>query len=240
MTTWNERFRQGDYPRDPEPSALLKRYVETFPEGRAMDVAAGTGRNAVFLAESGYEVDAVDRSRAGLEIAVENAEARGVADRLHPVRADLTEYAFPTDAYDVVTISFYRAVDRLPDIKASLKPGGMLFVEHHLRTTDDVQSGPSGDRYRFAANELLAVCLDTTVLHYEAGRERRGRSAGDRETGEASEADQREASEEASGEQGRPARGETDGRVGAVARIVARNSTGQRQSYPFVPDPGDA
>jgi len=200
MTTWDERFRRGEYPRDPDPARLLEGYVDRLPDGRALDVATGTGRNAVFLAEHGYEVDAVDRSQAGLEVAVENARDRGVADRLNPVRADLEEYAFPVDAYDVVTISFYRAIDRLPGVKAALKPGGVLFFEHHLRTTDPVDLGPPGDRYRFAANEPLRACLDMTVLGYEAGREERA-----------------------------------DGKVSAVARVLARDSTGQRQSYPFVP-----
>ena len=201
MTTWDERFRAGEYPRDPDPAELLERYVGAFPDGRAADLATGTGRNAVFLAERGYEVDAIDRSRVGLEVAVKNAEARGVADRLNPVRADLSEFSFPEATYDVVTVSFYRTVDRLPDVRDALIDGGVLFVEHHLRTTDDVDLGPSGDRYRFAANELLRSCLGLTVLHYEAGRERR----------------------------------EADGAVGATARILARNSTGQRQSYPFAP-----
>ena len=200
MTTWDERFRAGEYPRDPDPAELLERYVGAFPDGRAADLATGTGRNAVFLAERGYEVDAIDRSRVGLEVTVENAEARGVADRLNPVRADLSEFSFPEATYDVVTVSFYRAVDRFPDVKAALKPGGYLFVEHHLRTTDPVEAGPSGDRYRFAADELLYACLDLTVLHYAAGREVR-------EGGEAA----------------------------ATARIVARNTTGGRQSYPRLP-----
>jgi SAM-dependent methyltransferase len=246
MTTWDERFRRGEYPTDPDPAALLARWVDRFPDGRALDVATGTGRNAVFLAERGYEVDALDRSRTGLEITAERARDRGVADRLNPIRADLTEYAFRADAYDVVTISFYRAVDRLPDVRDALTDGGVLFVEHHLRTTDDVDLGPSGDRYRFATNELLRACLDLTVLHYEAGRERREadrREASDRASGRTDrregrhasrEADPREAAERASGE---AASRDADGKTGATARIVARNTSGQRQPYPFVPKP---
>lgn len=113
------------------------------------------------------------------------------------MQADVPTYEFPTDTYDLVTISFYRAVDRFADIKASLTEGGVLFLEHHLRTTDPVSSGPSGDRYRFAANELLRSTLDLTVLTYEERTESR-----------------------------------SDGRNAAVARVVARNASAQRQSYP--------
>ena len=46
-TTWDERFRRGDYPADPDPTGLLRRRVDTLPDGRALDVATGTGHNAV-------------------------------------------------------------------------------------------------------------------------------------------------------------------------------------------------
>jgi len=61
---------------------MLERYVDSAHPGRALDVATGTGRNAVHLAAEGYEVDAVDQSRAGLEIARERAADRGAADRV--------------------------------------------------------------------------------------------------------------------------------------------------------------
>lgn len=68
MTTWDERFRDGEYPQDPEPSPVLRRYIDALPDGRALDVATGMGRNAVFLAAHGYQVDGIDRSREGLKI----------------------------------------------------------------------------------------------------------------------------------------------------------------------------
>lgn len=166
MTSWDERFRDGTYPTDPEPSPVLCRYLDACPEGRALDIATGTGRNAVFLATEGYQVDAIDQSREGLRIARENAREQGIADRTHWIQADIGSYEFPRATYDLITISFYRAVDRLPDITEALTPGGLLFVQHHLRTAEPVDGGPDGDRYRFAANELLHACLDLTVLHY--------------------------------------------------------------------------
>lgn len=77
MTDWDERFESGKYPQEPEPSGLLQRYVDALPTGRALDVATGTGRNAVFLADRGHRVDALDKSRAGLEITRDRAAARG-------------------------------------------------------------------------------------------------------------------------------------------------------------------
>ena len=173
MTNWDDRFRAGEYPRDPEPSPVLREYVDAVPEGRALDVAAGTGRNALFLAEAGYAVDALDSSRVGLEIARETARERGIEDRLNPIQADVPTYSFPPDAYELITISYYRAVDRFPDIKEALVPGGYLFVEHHLRSSDPTPSGPTNDRYRFASNELLRSCLDLTVLYYDETTEER-------------------------------------------------------------------
>jgi SAM-dependent methyltransferase len=170
---WDDRFRDGDYPTAPDPSPVLERYLDAAPDGRALDLATGTGRNALALAEAGYRVDAVDKSRAGLEITRDHARERGFADRVSFVQADLGEYAYPESEYAVITNSFYRCVDRLPDIKAALTDGGVLFVQHHLRTTDDVEVGPSTDRYRFAANELLNACLDMTVLYFDAAREER-------------------------------------------------------------------
>lgn len=167
MTSWDERFASGTYPADPDPSPALRHYVDDFPRGRALDVATGTGRNAVFLADVGYTVDAIDQSRVGLRRTRERATGRGVGDRLRCIQADVATYGFPTERYAAVTVSYYRAVDRFPDIKESLVPGGYLFVEHHLRSTEPTPSGPSTDRYRFAANELLHACLDLTVLFYD-------------------------------------------------------------------------
>jgi SAM-dependent methyltransferase len=196
MTTWDERFRTGAYPTDPEPSRFLRTRLDACPDGRALDVATGTGRNAVALAEHGYAVDALDQSREGLRIARERARERGVDDRIEWIQTDVPSHEFPAATYDLVTVSYYRVVDRLPDLRDALREGGALFVEHHLRTTDDVAGGPSGDRYRFAANELLHAGLGLTVLAYAEGLEERD-----------------------------------DGRQSAVARLLARQSSGGRQSY---------
>lgn len=173
MTDWDERFASGEYPREPEPSPVLRSYVSAIPDGRALDVAAGTGRNAVFLAEAGYAVDALDASREGLRIIGDRAAERGIGDRIEPIRGDVSTYGFPSETYELVTMSFFHTLDRFADLAETLVPGGYLFVEGHLRSASPTPSGPSDDRYRFAANELLRAGLGLTVLYYDETTEER-------------------------------------------------------------------
>jgi SAM-dependent methyltransferase len=162
---WNEKYstdEEFELPDDPIPE--LARRIETLPSGRALDVATGTGRNARFLASEGYEVDAVDVSDEALDRAASAAEDEGVA--VNWIRADIDDFEFEADAYDVITVSFFAALDRLPDLMEALAPGGVLVYEHHLRSSDGIDIGPS-DRYRYPSNHLLHACLDLTILGYE-------------------------------------------------------------------------
>jgi SAM-dependent methyltransferase len=177
---WNERYRSDDgFDLPDRPMPALARRIDSLPTGRALDVATGTGRNARFLASEGYDVDAIDVADAALERAARVAADRGVDDRITWIRADVTDYAFERAAYDVITVSFFAALDRLPDLKAALAPGGVLCYEHHLRSSDPVDAGPSTDRVRFRSNDLLRACLDLTVLEYRerTRTDERGRTA---------------------------------------------------------------
>lgn len=162
---WNEKYDDPGFELPEQPIPELESRVETLPDGRALDVATGTGRNALYLAERGYEVDAVDVSDAALERARRGAAERGVD--VDWIRADLEEFDPEPDAYDVITVSFFAALEHLPDLKEALAPDGVLVYEHHLRSTDEVDVGPSSKRHRYRSNDLLRACLDLTILHYE-------------------------------------------------------------------------
>ncbi|AFZ72072.1 class I SAM-dependent methyltransferase [Natronobacterium gregoryi] len=166
-TCWNEKYSDPDFDLPDYPIPELERRVETLPDGRALDVATGTGRNAVFLAEHGYDVDAIDVSDEALERARRRADEHGV--EVDWVRADLAEFDFDEE-YDVITMSFFAALEHLPVLKEALAPGGVLVYEHHLRSSDEIDVGPSEDRYRYRANDLLHACLDLTVLSYDERR----------------------------------------------------------------------
>ncbi|QSX01205.1 class I SAM-dependent methyltransferase [Haloterrigena alkaliphila] len=165
---WNERYSDVDFELPDEPIPELERRVATLPEGRALDVATGTGRNALFLAERGYDVDAVDVSDAAIETARRRADERDVD--VNWVRADLGEFDLEADAYDVITVSFFAALENLPDLKTALAPGGVLVYEHHLRSSDALEIGPSSERFRYRSNDLLRAALDLTILSYAERR----------------------------------------------------------------------
>jgi SAM-dependent methyltransferase len=162
---WNKRYRTGEFAPPETPSPLLQNAIGSLSQGRALDIATGTGRNALFLAEQGYEVDAIDISDEALGIARERAVERSLS--VNWIQADIDDYGFPERVYDVVMVNFYTLPHRLPDVKEALAADGILLYEHHLRSADPVERGPSSDRYRFRSNDLLHSCLDLTVLHYE-------------------------------------------------------------------------
>lgn len=161
---WNEKYstdEEFELPEDPIPE--LARRIDHLPAGRALDVATGTGRNARFLATKGYAVDAVDVS----DEALDRARAAAAEDvDVNWIRSDIDDFEFERDAYDVITVSFFAALEHLPSITAALAPGGVLVYEHHLRSSDDIDIGPSSDRHRYPSNHLLHACLDLTILHY--------------------------------------------------------------------------
>ena len=149
---WDQRYAEGTYRSRTYPSPFLVERLAELPRGRALDIACGAGRNALCLAESGYEVEALDISGVAIE------RARGTAcERRLKVDwrvADLDDYVPPPGRYDLITVIRYtnRAMmERLPE---GLADGGMLLVEHHLLTSVPV-AGPTSRTFRLAPNELI-------------------------------------------------------------------------------------
>lgn len=162
---WNEKYSSDEaFELPTEPIPALAREIDALPSGRALDVATGTGRNARFLARHGYDVDAVDVSDEALDRAAATAEREGV--EVTWIRSDIDDFEFERSAYDVVTVSFFAALEHLPELKEALTPGGVLIYEHHLRSSDPIDMGPSSDRFRYRSNDLLRACLDLTILDY--------------------------------------------------------------------------
>ncbi|MEJ2870262.1 class I SAM-dependent methyltransferase [Actinomycetospora sp. OC33-EN08] len=158
---WNERFAASG-PGEPGPPGVLVGRMDLLPTtGRALDVACGRGTVAVWLAQRGLTVDAVDAAPAGLALGRELAAREGVT--VHWVEADLDEGLPVTGGYDVVVCQRFRDPALYRPLAGLLAPGGVLVV-----TVLSVV-GDAGGRFRAGPGELRAAFADLDVLVDEEG-----------------------------------------------------------------------
>lgn len=164
---WNgvfERIAQLDF--DLEANPFLQSVVADLPPGRALDAGIGQGRNAVWLAERGWQVTGIDISDKGVEQAEQMARDKGV--QIDGVVADLYGYDYGEEKWDLVVSTYMHSilVGNAEKVIASLKPGGLLVVEgfHWEHNGASVQDG---DRFGFKINELLRTFDSLRILHYE-------------------------------------------------------------------------
>jgi SAM-dependent methyltransferase len=168
---WEERYATPEYVFGKEPTEFLKENVDLLfktsggATARALVLAMGEGRNAVFLAQHGFEVEGCDISTHALEKAQRLAEERSVS--LKTFQADLENYQLPRETYDVVVCFYYLQRNLIPQMKAALRPGGMIIMETYTR--DNLKyglSGPKNPDYLLDSNELLRLFSDLKVILY--------------------------------------------------------------------------
>ena len=129
---WDERYRGEEYVYGTSPNDFLRSQITHLPRGQILCLAEGEGRNAVFLAERGYDVTAVDQSPVGLAKARQLAEQRGVS--IETVVADLGAFEVAPEVWDGIVSIFAhvppparRHVHR--QVVTGLRPGGVLLLE---------------------------------------------------------------------------------------------------------------
>ncbi len=172
---WDEKYRGVEFKPDQEASTILKKYIRLLPKGRALDIAAGEGRNAVFLAEHGFEVEAVDISGVALNRARKLARERRV--KIRTVVADLDRYPIPRDLFDLIVDFDFLDHALISRIKRGLKKGGMVVFESYLVEQKALGlDGPSNPKYLLRPNELLRLFRDLRILFYREGVFREGGS----------------------------------------------------------------
>lgn len=163
---WDERFSRQMYLYGKEPVVFLEENVDRLRPGAALCLAAGEGRNAVFLAAKGFDVLAVDASAKGLEKAKALAEERGVTIRTEV--ADLRELDLGEERYDLITDFYYHQPDLFPKILKALKPGGFFVLQgFSIDQPDTNRFGPKEPAYLVKPNELLRHFEGYRIRHYE-------------------------------------------------------------------------
>jgi len=150
-----------------EPAEFLVENVNLLPKGRVLDIAMGSGRNAVYLAGLGWDVDGIDISETAIQEALSLAQQRGVTIKAHV--GDLEKaYQISIDTYDVIICFYYLQRSLISQIKEGLKEGGVVVYETFI--VDQVKFGkPHNPDFLLKYNELLEMFCDFRCLRYREG-----------------------------------------------------------------------
>jgi rhodanese-related sulfurtransferase len=155
----------GNHPHGIIPSSFLVENFGLLPKGLALDVGMGEGRNAIYLATRGFDVDGVDANPRSV------AQARAAARKLGaPIRAIVGDvedgtYIIPIETYDLIVVFNYLHRPLFKDIKDGVIPGGGVIYQTY--TVDQVRFGrPTNPDHLLKPSELKEVFSDWEVLRY--------------------------------------------------------------------------
>jgi SAM-dependent methyltransferase len=157
---WDDRYASQELVWSAAPNQFVEAEIDGLAPGRALDVAAGEARNAIWLAENGWTVTAVDFSRVALQKAAHLAVARGVTVEL--VEADVTAYDPEEGAFDLVLVAYLHTPGRdrarwLGAAVRALAPGGtLLIVGHDAGNLHGGYGGPQDPAVLTSPAELAA------------------------------------------------------------------------------------
>ncbi|MBK7405040.1 MAG: class I SAM-dependent methyltransferase [Phycisphaerales bacterium] len=171
-TFWNERYSAADLVYGAAPNAFLASLADRLPHrGRAIDIGAGEGRNALFLASLGLDVLAVDQSEVGMQKAQRLARERGLT--LCTQAADLRDFDAGPGSFDVVSSIFVHLPADLratvhARIGAWLKPGGLFILEAYAPDQIGRGTGGPSDPALLAPLEVIIAELRGLQIDHQA------------------------------------------------------------------------
>lgn len=157
---WDERHAAGKYSAA-RPHKLLISLVKELKPGNALDLACGTGRHAIFLAENGWRVTAVDNSPVGIEIARKRAAEKSVEIDFRVADLEKGEFKPEENAYDLICDFYYLQRELFDAMKKGLKSGGVIVATIHI-----YGEGEKAGRFLLREGELKEFFEGFEILHY--------------------------------------------------------------------------
>lgn len=167
---WDARYAGTELVWTAEPNRFLVAEVANLRPGRALDLACGEGRNAVWLAQQGWRAVGVDFSPVGIDKARRLAEQRGVADRIEWAVDDATTHVPEPAGFDLVAILYLHlpraAFARVLDgASRAVAPGGTLLVVGHADTNlTEGHGGPQDPDVLYGPDDLVAALPPTLTV----------------------------------------------------------------------------
>jgi SAM-dependent methyltransferase len=172
--TWDARFSTDDYIFGTAPNVWLTQHRDLLPTGgRVLAVADGEGRNSVWLAQQGIQVDAFDISPVGVGKATRLAQRANVQVNYQVCSAD--NFDWKPDTYDAVIAIFIQFADpnararMFTRMKSVLKPGGLILLQGYTPKQLDYRTGGPPNLYHLYTEALLRVAFsDMTIVELQA------------------------------------------------------------------------
>jgi SAM-dependent methyltransferase len=162
---WDARHAAGTHDRGIEPTPFLREHLDLIPRGPAVDLACGTGRNALFLAREGFDVLAVDVSGEALARLEERAAAAGLS--VATTRRDLSADGVPAGRWDLVVVTYFLDRALFGPIRSAIAAGGVLVYETY--TVQHAERTGFNRRYCLEPGELLSAFAGMRVVAYREG-----------------------------------------------------------------------
>lgn len=168
MANWDERYQRGKH-LNAAPLSLVRNAAARCQPGRALDLACGVGRHALWLAEQGWQVTAVDASALAIEILQQRAKERGVSVDARVADLERGEFVITPGAYDLIVVTCYLQRDLFPTIRAGVCVSG-LVVAVIAMVDDDPQVKPMNPAFLLKPGELHAMFAGWELLHDFEGK----------------------------------------------------------------------
>jgi tellurite methyltransferase len=165
---WDLRYRSGERASediDAPPTRLLEDTARRMKPGRALDLACGTGRNALWLAEQGWQVTGIDGAESAIEILRRRATAHNLVLDSRVADLEKSDYRIETASWDLIAICYYLQRDLFSPAKQGVVPGGILVCIVHITEGDEEPTST-----RMKPGELATSFSDWEILHSYEGK----------------------------------------------------------------------
>ena len=165
---WDAKYlKKSQLLKPREPSRNLKEYIEHCKGTKALDLACGSGRNTIFLAQCGFDVDALDIATIAIDALKIEAKEKKLSSKIDAIEVDLDAYEIKRNRYDIIVMTNFLDRAILKSAIDALKKDGILFVETYMISDENEKKQSNLDN--LLKNQELKEILDDSwqILHYD-------------------------------------------------------------------------
>ena len=165
---WDAKYlKKSQLLRPRQASANLKEWIDYCRGTKALDLACGAGRNSIYLAKCGFDVDAVDIAQIAIDALDAEADKKNLSHKVNAVLADLDRYKIEEEKYDLIVMTNFLDRKILSSAKLALKKDGILFVETYMISDENEKT--KSDLNNLLKSQELKNMLDDSfqILSYD-------------------------------------------------------------------------